>query len=171
MTAHRLPGRSLVTRRALVDLIRPAVAGSYGVTGLGRGGLLDRVAGALGLTEPGIRVSLRDGLSSALHLTVAYGLPVAEGARQADSAVRYAIRRATAREIDRLTIHVSGMRYQHPAEPRPAETPPDPAVRETPVDAASAAEAAAAQMAAVEAAAAQMAAVEAAADPGDEQAR
>ena len=27
MTEHRVPGRSLVTRRALVDIIRPAVAG------------------------------------------------------------------------------------------------------------------------------------------------
>ena len=43
-----------------------------------------------------------------LDLTVAYGVPIAEVARQVDSAVRYAIRRALGREVDRLTIHVDG---------------------------------------------------------------
>jgi len=164
MTAHRLPGRSLVTRRALVDIVRPAVAGSYGVTGLGRGGLAERMAAALGLADPGIRISLRDGLSIDLDLTVAYGLPVAEVARQADSAVRYAIRRATAREVDRLTIHVGGMRYQHPAAPPSPERPAE-ATDGTPAgdhgETLAASEAAAAEVAA-----AQAAAVEAAADRG-----
>ena len=156
MTANRLPGRSLVTRRALVDIVRPAVAGSYGVTGLGRGGIVERVAGALGLTDPGIHVSLEDGLSIDLHLTVAYGLPIAEVARQADSAVRYAIRRATAREVDRLTVHVGGMHYQ------PVEHP-----MRDPLQAAERTESlAAAEAAAAEAAAEQAAAVEAAAERG-----
>jgi uncharacterized alkaline shock family protein YloU len=156
MTANRLPGRSLVTRRALVDIVRPAVSGSYGVTGLGRGGIVERVAGALGLTEPGIAISLEDGLAIDLHLTVAYGLPIAEVARQADSAVRYAIRRATAREVDRLTIHVGGMHYQ-PAE-HPAREPVHPVERTESL--------AAAEAAAAEAAAAQAAAAEAAAERG-----
>ena len=37
-------------------------------------------------------------------------MPVAEVARQVDSAVRYALRRALGREVDRLTIHVDGLR-------------------------------------------------------------
>ncbi len=45
-----------------------------------------------------------------LDLLVAHGLPIAEVARQVDSAVRYAIRRALGREVDRLTIHVDGLR-------------------------------------------------------------
>lgn len=126
MTDHRPAGRSLITRRALVDIIRPAVAGSYGVTGFSRGTPLERLRRRLGLPEPAIRISLRDGLTIDLHLTVAYGLPVAEVARQADSAVRYALRRATAREVDRLTIHVGGMRYQ-PATPAPPVEPSAPA--------------------------------------------
>lgn len=122
MTPNRPAGRSLVTRRALVDIIRPAVAGSYGVTGFvaTRG---QRLLGRLGVADPGIRVSLGDGLAVDLHLTVAYGLPVAEVARQADSAVRYALRRALGREVDRVTIHVGGMRYQPSAAP-PAAPPP-----------------------------------------------
>jgi uncharacterized alkaline shock family protein YloU len=112
MTEQRVPGRSLITRRALVDVIRPAVVGSYGVTGFAGGSLGARLLGRLGLGEPGIHVSLRDGLVVDLYLTIAYGLPVAEVARQADSAVRYALRRTVAREVDRLTIHVGGMRYQ-----------------------------------------------------------
>lgn len=123
MTANRPPGRSFVTRRALVDVIRPAVAGSYGVTGFACAGWRERLAGWLGVAEPGIRVAHHEGLAIDLYLIVAYGLPVAEVARQADSAVRYALRRALGREVDRLTIHVGGMRY-HPA---PANLPQAPA--------------------------------------------
>ena len=48
---------------------------------------------------------------------MAFGLPVAEVARQVDSAVRYALGRALDREPDRLTIHVSGMRYEPSSAP------------------------------------------------------
>jgi uncharacterized alkaline shock family protein YloU len=104
------PGRSLVTRRAVVDLIRTATVGSYGVTGFG-GRPLDRLLGRLGLTQPGIEVRLGDGLDIELDLTVAYGVPIAEVARQVDSAVRYAIRHALDREVRRLTIHIDGLRF------------------------------------------------------------
>ena len=46
-----------------------------------------------------------------LDLTVAYGVPVAEVARQVDSAVRYALRKALGREVRRLTIHIDGLRF------------------------------------------------------------
>jgi len=122
------PGRSLVTRHAVVDIVRTATVGSYGVTGFaGRGpigGLFER----LGLAQPGIRVSfdhdspgddemaadrlIASGLTIELDLTVAYGVPVAEVARQVDSAVRYAIRQALDVTVARFTIHVGGLRYQ-----------------------------------------------------------
>jgi hypothetical protein len=47
-------------------------------------------------------------------------------ARQVDSAVRYALRRAIDREPDRLTIHVGGMRYE-PSSVPPTEGPEPPA--------------------------------------------
>ena len=103
-------GRSLVTRRAVVDLVRSATVGSYGVTGFG-GRPVARLLGRLGLTQPGIVVHLGDGLDIELDLTVAYGVPVAEVARQVDSAIRYAIRRALDREVRRLTIHIDGLRF------------------------------------------------------------
>ena len=104
-------GGARVSRRALVDIIRPAAAGSYGVTGFVADGLGERLLAWLRLREPGIRVSLADGLAVELEITVAYGLPVAEVARQAESAVRYALRRALDREVDRVVVHVGGMRY------------------------------------------------------------
>ncbi len=103
-------GRSLVTRRAVVDLVRSATVGSYGVTGFG-GRRFARLLGRLGLTQPGIVVHLGDGLDIELDLTVAYGVPIAEVARQVDSAIRYAIRRALDREVRRLTIHIAGLRF------------------------------------------------------------
>jgi uncharacterized alkaline shock family protein YloU len=103
-------GRSLVSRRAIVDVVRSATLGSYGVIGFAGGGPIGRLAERLGLAPRGIHVQLGPQLAIELDLLVAHGLPIAEVARQVDSAVRYAIRRALSREIDRLTIHVDGLR-------------------------------------------------------------
>jgi uncharacterized alkaline shock family protein YloU len=154
------PGRSLVTRRAVVDIVRTATLGSYGVSGLTGGGVIGRLLERLGLAQPGIRVSFggddadraggpgshdradaadlesvgrptslaaadrRPALTVELDLTVAYGVPVAEVARQVDSAVRYAVRRALGIEVDRLTIRVDGLRVRAgdlPAKAAPAD--------------------------------------------------
>lgn len=105
-----IPGRSLVSRRAIVDVVRSATLGSYGVIGLAGSGPVGRIAERLGLAPRGIRVELTAGLAIDLDLVVAHGLPIAEVARQVDSAVRYAVRRALGREVVRLTIHVDGLR-------------------------------------------------------------
>src|SRR5215216_2714953 len=115
------PGRSIVTRRAVVDVVRAATLGSYGVTGFA-GGFLGRLLARLGIVQPGIEVELAGGdvdapITIELDLNVAYGIPVAEVARQVDSAVRYAIRTALGRDVSHLTIHVGGLRY------RPGELP------------------------------------------------
>jgi uncharacterized alkaline shock family protein YloU len=104
-------GRSLVTRQAVVDLVRSATLGSYGVTGLA-GRPLQRLLGRVGFGHPGIAVTLGDVLDIDLDVTVAYGVPVAEVARQVDSAIRYALRRALGREVRRLTIHIDGLRFE-----------------------------------------------------------
>jgi uncharacterized alkaline shock family protein YloU len=103
-------GRSLVTRRAVVDLVRSATLGSYGVSGFA-GGPVDRLLERLGLGQPGIVVRLDQPLDIELDLTVAYGVPVAEVARQVDSAVRYAVARALGLEVGRLTIHIQRLRF------------------------------------------------------------
>jgi uncharacterized alkaline shock family protein YloU len=100
-----------VTRRAIADIVRGATVTSYGVTGFA-GGPLRRLLGRIGLAQPGLGVHLGAALDIELDLTVAYGLPIAEVARQVDSAVRYAVRRTLDRDVDRLTIHVGGLRYQ-----------------------------------------------------------
>lgn len=103
-------GRSLVSRRAIVDVVRGATLGSYGVIGFAGGGPIGRLAEWLGLAPRGIHVRLDQAIVIELDLLVAHRVPIAEVARQVDSAVRYSIRRALAREIDRLTIHVDGLR-------------------------------------------------------------
>jgi uncharacterized alkaline shock family protein YloU len=103
-------GRTLVTRRAVFDIVRTATLGSYGVTGFASGPL-DRLLGWLGFGQPGIAVHLGQTLDIELDLTVAYGVPVAEVARQVDSAIRYALRTALDREVRRLTIHIDGLRF------------------------------------------------------------
>jgi uncharacterized alkaline shock family protein YloU len=102
------PGRALVTRRAIADIVRGVTLGQYGVAGF-----------AGGVVPAGLRVSLRGGgLKISLRLRVAQGLPIAEVARQVDLAIRHAIRHALGREIDRLTIKVADL------EPHPGGTPP-----------------------------------------------
>jgi uncharacterized alkaline shock family protein YloU len=102
------PGRSLVTRRALIDIVRAATLGSYGVTGF-PGGLVGRVLDRIGLAQPGIEIRFDDGLEVELDLTVALGVPIAEVARQVDSAVRYAVHQALGRDITRLVVHIDGL--------------------------------------------------------------
>lgn len=110
MPTEPIPGRSLVTRQAVVDLVRTATVGSYGVTGFG-GRSFERLLGHLGLAQPGIDLRLGERLDIELDLTVAYGVPVAEVARQVDSAVRYAVRHALGREVRRVMIHIDGLSF------------------------------------------------------------
>jgi uncharacterized alkaline shock family protein YloU len=117
-------GRSLVTRRAIVDVVRNATLGSYGVTGFA-GGPFTRLLDRLDLAHPSLRVRLEGGLDLELDLDVALGVPVAEVARQVDSAIRYAVRRTLDLEVTRLVIHVGGLRVQPAGEP-PTVVPADP---------------------------------------------
>lgn len=106
-----IPGRSLVTRRAVIDIVRTATLGSYGVLGFAAGPLA-RIMERIGLAQPGIALHQDPQLSIELDLIVALGLPVAEVARQVDSAVRYAVHSALACDVERLVIHVDGLRLQ-----------------------------------------------------------
>ena len=118
-------GRSVVTRRAVADLVRPAVLSVYGVMDLAAPSLAARVRRALGLSTPGLEVALRPGIEIRLRLVVAQGLPIAEVARQVDSAVRYALRRALGREVASLVIQVDGLRYQPALPAAPPSLEPD----------------------------------------------
>ncbi len=104
------PGRSFVTRQAVTDLVRTATLGSYGVTGFAARPH-ERLLERLGLAQPGIDVHLGATIDIDLDLNVAFGVPVAEVARQVDSAVRYALRHALDREVGRVTIHIDGIRF------------------------------------------------------------
>ena len=130
MPTQPTTGRTLVTGRAAIDIVRTATLGSYGVTGFASGPL-DRVFGWLGFGHPGITVHLGEQLDIHLDLTVAYGVPVAEVARQVDSAIRYAIRRALGRDVRRLTIHIDGLRFGQGSRP-PSVLPIDPAAARPP---------------------------------------
>ena len=120
-TRRAVPGRAIVTRRALEEIVRTAVLGSYGVTGLA-----ESLRSRLGLGRRPIRVDLRPEVSVDVHLTIAHGLPVAEVARQVDSAIRYGLVRALGRDVGSVTIHVDGLAggpFTTPGggSPRPAD--------------------------------------------------
>ena len=125
MPERSVAGRSLASRRAIEEIVRAAVLGSYGVVGFVDDDPWGRIRRLVGLGGSGVRVRTAPAFSIELQLTVAFGLPVAEVARQVDSAVRYALRRALDREPDRLAIHVGGMRYE-PSSAPPAATPETP---------------------------------------------
>jgi uncharacterized alkaline shock family protein YloU len=104
-----VPGRAVVARRALSEIVRDAALGSYGVTGLAEPTLLARFRARLGLGSRAIRVTVHPTVETEIWLTVAYGVPVAEVARQVDSAVRYGLERALGREVGPVAIHVQGV--------------------------------------------------------------
>lgn len=117
MPDDAIGGRALVTRRAIIDIVRGVALGSYGVAGFA-GNWADRVLGWIERRPGGLRVSVAGGaLEIRLHLRVAHGLPVAEVARQVDHAVRHAIRVALGREIDKLTIRVARLEIHPGGEP------------------------------------------------------
>jgi uncharacterized alkaline shock family protein YloU len=107
-----MAGKSIVTSRAIVDIVRTAVQSSYGVTGFSDPSLGRRVLRWAGFNRPGIRLSNEGGIQLDVFITVAYGVPVAEVARQVDSAVRYSLRHYIGAEVAGLAIHVDGLRYQ-----------------------------------------------------------
>jgi uncharacterized alkaline shock family protein YloU len=117
VTADPNPGRSLVTRRAVRDLVRTAVLSVYGVSGFAGGGPVARVLKRLGLAQPGLHLELDKELVVDLRLTVAYGLPIAEVARQVESSVRYALRNALGREPDRVSIRIGRLVHLHRIAP------------------------------------------------------
>ena len=107
--ARVVPGGAVVARRALSEIVRDAVLGSYGVTGLAEPTLLARCRARLGMGSRAIRVTLHPTVATEVWLTVAYGVPVAEVARQVDSAVRYGLERALRRKVGPVAIHVQGL--------------------------------------------------------------
>ncbi len=107
-----IPGRLIVTRRAIRELVRTAVVSSYGVTGFAAGGPVRRVLERVGLAHPGLRVEIEPRLVVHLRLTVAYGLPIAEVARQVESSVRWTLRNALGREPDEVTICIGSLVHQ-----------------------------------------------------------
>lgn len=123
MPESSVPGRTIVTRRALLDVIRGAVLGSYGVTGFADRDRLRRALRLVGLPARGIDLTLDGGIAIDIDITVAHGLPVAEVGRQVDSAVRHALRRATGRDVARLVVHVNGLRVLPAPAPPPAPRP------------------------------------------------
>jgi uncharacterized alkaline shock family protein YloU len=117
-----MPGRSLVTRRAMRDLVRNATLSVYGVSGFAGGGWVGRFLERLGLAHPGLRIEAgEEGVSVDLDLTVAYGLPVAEVARQVEASVRYALGHALGREPLRVAIRIGHLRHEHGIAPRPED--------------------------------------------------
>ncbi len=104
-----LAGRSLVTRRTVAEIARRAAMVSYGVVRVRGPHRLDDLAALLGRGVPGVRVTYGSQLRIDLWLTVAFGVPVAEVARNVEEAVRHAVRVAIGREVATLGIHVEAL--------------------------------------------------------------
>jgi uncharacterized alkaline shock family protein YloU len=119
VTADPMPGRSLVSKRAIRELVRAAVLSVYGVSGFADGGPVGRLLQRLGLAHPGLHLEVEPELKIDLSLTVAYGLPIAEVARQVEASVRYTLRHALEREPDRVSIRIGKLRHEHGLAPAP----------------------------------------------------
>jgi uncharacterized alkaline shock family protein YloU len=102
--------------------VRTAVLSVYGVTGFAGGGPAGRLLERAGLASPGIRLDVGEVLAVDLRLTVAYGLPIAEVARQVESSVRYTLRHALGREPDRVCIRIGRLVHQAGIAPAPTQS-------------------------------------------------
>ncbi len=125
MPDQSIGGRALVTRRAVIDIVRGVTLGSYGVVGFA-GNWADRVLGWIERRPGGLRVSVAGGeLGIRMQLRVAHGLPIGEVARQVDLAVRHAIRTAIGREVEHLSIRVATLEFHPGGEPPQRQVPSD----------------------------------------------
>jgi uncharacterized alkaline shock family protein YloU len=120
-----MPGRGLVTRRAVGDVVRRAALGSYGVVGVSGPRPWHTALAWIGRSTPGVRIRLGPPLTVDLYLAVARGVPVAEVAHNVEAAVRYGVTRALDREIDALAIHVDRLRAPSRRSTESAEPPPE----------------------------------------------
>jgi len=93
MRQRTVTGKSFVTRRAIFDIVRSAVQSSYGVTGFSTLPSAVSFAEARGTRQARHQAADDGGLALELYVKVAHGMPVAEVARQVDSAVRYELRK------------------------------------------------------------------------------
>jgi uncharacterized alkaline shock family protein YloU len=106
------------------DLVRNATLSVYGVSGFAGGGWVGRLLERLGLAHPGLHLEVEGELAVDLNLAVAYGLPVAEVARQVDLSVRYALSNALGREPGRVTIRIGRLRHEHGIAPAAHDASP-----------------------------------------------
>jgi uncharacterized alkaline shock family protein YloU len=83
------------------------------VSGFAGGGPLGRLLDRVGIAHPGLRLEVGPSLTVDLDLAVAYGLPVAEVARQVEASVRFALVDALRREPDRISIRIGHLRHEH----------------------------------------------------------
>ena len=79
---------------------------------------MERLAAGFEDRQPGLRVRVSDErLLIGVRLRVIAGLPVAEVARQVDSAIRYGLRRALSWEVDELRIRIGGLEASTGTQP------------------------------------------------------
>lgn len=119
-------GRSVATRRAIEEIVATAARASYGIAGLGGRGFQERFVRSVTGREPAVTVLDTVPLSITVHVQVAFGLPVAEVARQLDSAIRHAVRKVIGREVADLTVDVAGLEYRPGNRPGPVVRLPEP---------------------------------------------
>ncbi len=95
-----------------MDLVRSAAAGSYGVVGFTSPDLRSWFLALVRYASPGVSVRISPTLDVRLSLRVAFGVPIAEVARNVESAVRYALQQSLGRDVDSLVIHVGGLKVR-----------------------------------------------------------
>ncbi|OFV82058.1 MAG: hypothetical protein A2W26_05000 [Acidobacteria bacterium RBG_16_64_8] len=108
-----IPGRLVITDRAIGDIVGWTVLECYGVVGMASPSLRWGVASLLSRDRlhQGIRVEqTADWLGIKIYVIVEYGLNVAEVAGNVRSQVAYNVERMIARPITSLQIYVQGVR-------------------------------------------------------------
>jgi uncharacterized alkaline shock family protein YloU len=96
----------------VADLVRAAAAGSYGVVGFTSPDPRSWFLALVRYASPGVSVRITPTLDVRLSLRVAFGVPIAEVARNVEAAVRYALQQSLGRDVDSLVIHVGGLQVR-----------------------------------------------------------
>jgi uncharacterized alkaline shock family protein YloU len=106
-------GRTVITERAIADIVGWTVLECYGVVGMASPNLRQGMASLLSRDRlhQGIRVRQEpDELHIKLYIIVEYGLNVAEVAGNVRSGVAYNVEKMAGRPVTTLRIYVQGVR-------------------------------------------------------------
>ena len=118
---HQPGGQIEISDHAIIAVIHDAVLSCYGIVDMAPRSIRSAIGKRLGISSPerGIGITREDGrLTIDLSVVVEYGTPVFTVASNVMKTVRFRVEEIVGMDIDRVNIHVEGLRVSEEKKAR-----------------------------------------------------